>query len=218
TQGHICGGITQDLLGATGHRLAGGVHAALVLSSSAGCSALLLLEIAQLFGVLGDSLLRPLHLSRQALLFLRQTSGINTRRLRRLFGAPGFRCQLVQLAGSTCCLALGHAQRVSQALAARVLVQLLTQISCALLGALERGSCPLRRLAGTTQANRQALSAFGLVQLLCQLLASVTDLVQVLGYFPGFRREFVLAPENKLNQAVFNRHGRSEEHTSELQS
>src|SRR5690606_4352086 len=178
----------------------------LVLSSSAGCSALLTLQVAELFGVIGDSFLGLVYLRSQALLFLSQASGINTRRLCSFLGALSFRCQLVQLAGSAGSLALGHAQRVSQALAARVLVQLLTQISCALLGALERGSCPLRRLAGTTQANRQALSAFGLVQLLGQLLAGATDLIQIFGNLSGFRGQFVLAPEYVLDQAVFNRH------------
>src|SRR5690606_8705801 len=141
------------------------------------------------------------------LLFLSQTPGINTRRLRRILGALGFRCQPVKLPGGLGSLALSDAQRGREPLAARVLVQLFTQISGALLGALERGPGPLRRLTGTAQASRQALSAFGLIQLLGELLTRVADLIQIFGNLSGFRGQFVLAPEYVLNQAVFNRHG-----------
>src|SRR5690606_22147509 len=177
-----------------------------MFGSRTGCSTLLTLQSAQLFGVLSDRRFGPLHLRSESLLFIGELAGVDAGCLRGFLCPLRFSRQLVQLAGSTCSLALGHAQRVSQALAAGVLVQLLTQISCALLGALERGSCPLRRLAGTTQANRQALSAFGLVQLLGQLLACVADLIQIFGNLSGFRRQLVLAPEYVLNQAVFNRH------------
>src|SRR5690554_4433891 len=163
-----------------------------MFGSRTGCSTLLTLQSAQLFGVLSDRRFGPLHLRSESLLFIGELAGVDASRLRGFLCPLRFRRQLVQLAGSTCCLALGHAQRVSQALAARVLVQLLTQISGALLGALERGSCPLRCLAGTAQANRQALSAFRLIQILSNLLR--------------FRRELILAPEYVLNQAILDGH------------
>src|SRR5690606_24990697 len=99
-------GKAQHLLGAAGHGLASGVHPRFMFGSRTGCSTLLTLQSAQLFGVLSDRRFGPLHLRSESLLFIGELAGVDAGCLRSFLGALRFSRQLVQLAGSTCCLAL----------------------------------------------------------------------------------------------------------------